>query len=709
MDVKSFNSKIECRDLKKCGEIATLLSSEKPEFFLNCGFCDYTFLQLENFIRHIYEDHILEFSQLELKQEEDIKEFEEEEAVFQTENRDNSFVFKDFERVEIELDTRIDPCIEIKNATPNEFMDEELLDNTKTEESYDFDFFGKREEPRRPSDTTSNRQQTNKKKCDWSEMEQSNNNKNYEDSDLEDDYTEGPSKGGTQCAGTIKMETPVKQRRKRSFWNSRAEACFVELWGEKVDELRGARKNTHVYQEMSSELAKQGCFLSAQDVKYKIANLTAKYRKCKEAMAPSGGSPASWNLYEAVHKVIGAQSINNVNMCAKESIECNSQETNEFAPLGVSVPSPPSWTEEFASASPLSSTELAWPSPHSERASSSNVHATRKATSKSTIKNSTETTIPRSCLEDAQYELLADIYKNYTCLWDENEIAYRFKNRRDEALKTLHLEVNERAGLDLTKHEMEYEITRLRRFCSVEKKKKVLCKRKQQRYEPTCSFHKSIVYLEVDVPPFECSECGKLLPGLGQYKVHLASHDGSLPFKCHLCGHGFQLVSNLTVHLRRHVHDYIYKCEICDKPCATSTEIKIHMRSHTGEKPFICSICGQGSRTSSHLLVHMLRHQKRPRYQCKLCPKMFYETGTLHEHMAVHRNIRDQICSVCNKGFTSGKQLRQHQLIHNAEKKYSCKLCGKRFAQFAGLSGHMKSHGTKLATTVRGSNFFNSE
>ncbi|XP_017468997.1 PREDICTED: zinc finger protein 566-like isoform X4 [Rhagoletis zephyria] len=573
MDVKSFNSKIECRDLKKCGEIATLLSSEKPEFFLNCGFCDYTFLQLENFIRHIYEDHILEFSQLELKQEEDIKEFEEEEAVFQTENRDNSFVFKDFERVEIELDTRIDPCIEIKNATPNEFMDEELLDNTKTEESYDFDFFGKREEPRRPSDTTSNRQQTNKKKCDWSEMEdntkteewddselleqkseprrasetisnrphtnkkkcdwnkteQSNNNKNYEDSDLEDDYTEGPSKGGTQ------------------------------------------------------------------------------------------------------------------------------------------------------------------------------------ATSKSTIKNSTETTIPRSCLEDAQYELLADIYKNYTCLWDENEIAYRFKNRRDEALKTLHLEVNERAGLDLTKHEMEYEITRLRRFCSVEKKKKVLCKRKQQRYEPTCSFHKSIVYLEVDVPPFECSECGKLLPGLGQYKVHLASHDGSLPFKCHLCGHGFQLVSNLTVHLRRHVHDYIYKCEICDKPCATSTEIKIHMRSHTGEKPFICSICGQGSRTSSHLLVHMLRHQKRPRYQCKLCPKMFYETGTLHEHMAVHRNIRDQICSVCNKGFTSGKQLRQHQLIHNAEKKYSCKLCGKRFAQFAGLSGHMKSHGTKLATTVRGSNFFNSE
>ncbi|XP_017468999.1 PREDICTED: zinc finger protein 2 homolog isoform X6 [Rhagoletis zephyria] len=555
MDVKSFNSKIECRDLKKCGEIATLLSSEKPEFFLNCGFCDYTFLQLENFIRHIYEDHILEFSQLELKQEEDIKEFEEEEAVFQTENRDNSFVFKDFERVEIELDTRIDPCIEIKNATPNEFMDEELLDNTKTEESYDFDFFGKREEPRRPSDTTSNRQQTNKKKCDWSEMEdntkteewddselleqkseprrasetisnrphtnkkkcdwnkteQSNNNKNYEDSDLEDDYTEGPSKGGTQ----------------------------------------------------------------------------SKY--------------------------------NSNNKCPRNS----------------------------------------------------------------------------SILDDAQCIALAEIYKLNACLWNEEEIAYRFRNRRREALSAVFNAFNTKTGLKLLQQDLEKEIILLRKICSNEKKLKIACKKNNSIHKPTYPFYDHIAFLEVDVAPFECSQCGKLLPGLGQLKVHFAKHDGSLPFKCNVCGHGFHLSNNLTVHLRRHVQDYQYNCEVCNKPCATTTEIKIHMRTHTGERPYVCSICGEKALTSSHLLLHMhRRHEKRPLHKCKLCPKTFYERRRLRDHLAVHKNVRDEICRVCKKGFKNVKQLRQHQLIHNAEKKYTCKFCGKRFAQSSGLCGHMKTHGT---------------
>lgn len=41
----------------KCGEITALLSAGNQKFFLNCIFCEYTFLQLEKFIRHMYEDH----------------------------------------------------------------------------------------------------------------------------------------------------------------------------------------------------------------------------------------------------------------------------------------------------------------------------------------------------------------------------------------------------------------------------------------------------------------------------------------------------------------------------------------------------------------------------------------------------------------------------------------------------------------------------
>ncbi|XP_011193137.2 uncharacterized protein LOC105218947 isoform X2 [Zeugodacus cucurbitae] len=310
------------------------------------------------------------------------------------------------------------------------------------------------------------------------------------------------------------------------------------------------------------------------------------------------------------------------------------------------------------------------------------------------------TATPNVALDDEKFIILAEIYKEHTCLWDEKDITYRFKNRREEAIQLVCEKFNNETGLNLTQTELEKQVTRLRKTCSFEKNRKLIATRKKSQYRPKFAYSEYIEFLEKDVAPFECSICRKILLGPDAFKVHFATHDGSLPFKCDICGHGFQLACNLAVHLRRHVHDYTFSCGVCNKPCATTSEVKIHMRSHTDEKPFVCDFCGYRTRTSSHLLTHRLRHQKRPRHKCKLCPKTFYETGSLYEHMSIHRNIRDKICAICNKGFTSNKQLHQHQLIHNAEKKYSCKICEKRFAQYAGLSGHMKTHGSKITTNA---------
>ncbi|XP_017467855.1 PREDICTED: uncharacterized protein LOC108360181 isoform X3 [Rhagoletis zephyria] len=54
---------------KKCGEISTFLPAGKKEFFLNCGFCELTFLELNNLIEHIFEDHSVEFLETELKED----------------------------------------------------------------------------------------------------------------------------------------------------------------------------------------------------------------------------------------------------------------------------------------------------------------------------------------------------------------------------------------------------------------------------------------------------------------------------------------------------------------------------------------------------------------------------------------------------------------------------------------------------------------
>ncbi|XP_039958706.1 uncharacterized protein LOC120773721 isoform X3 [Bactrocera tryoni] len=301
---------------------------------------------------------------------------------------------------------------------------------------------------------------------------------------------------------------------------------------------------------------------------------------------------------------------------------------------------------------------------------------------------------PNFVLDDKQLIILAEIYKEHTCLWDEKDITYRFTNRRDEAIRFVCEKFNNKTGLNLTQIDLEKKVKTLRKLCSFIKNRKLIAKRKNIQYQLKFAYFKHLEFLEKDVGPFDCPTCKKIIHGPDAFKVHVAEHDGSLPFKCDICGHGYQLSANLGVHLRRHVHDYTFLCKICNKLYATSTELKTHMRLHTDEKPFVCDLCGYRTGQSSHLLTHKLKHQKRRRlFKCELCPKAFYEKRNLREHKSVHSAVRDKICDICNKGFVTNRRLRQHRQIHDPEKKFSCKICGKCFAQSAGLCGHMKSHG----------------
>ncbi|XP_067635556.1 zinc finger protein 11-like [Eurosta solidaginis] len=303
-----------------------------------------------------------------------------------------------------------------------------------------------------------------------------------------------------------------------------------------------------------------------------------------------------------------------------------------------------------------------------------------------------------SIIDVSQRIILAEIYKEHTCLWDEKDIAYRFGNRRDDALKSVRREFNNKTKLELTENNFLREVLYLRKICSIEKKKKVMCMQKNIDYKPSCPYYNYIKYLESDVAPYVCSICGDQHRGRSKLKVHEATHDGSLPFKCHLCERGFQLAGHLTNHLRRHAQDLPFNCEVCNKAFITSSEVVLHMRTHTGERPFVCYLCGAAKKSSSSLIDHIMRHKKDKRFKCEICSKAYYSSAKLKMHIKTHSKVCEYICDVCDKGFKTRKHLTQHRLIHASVKRYLCKICGKRFAQYAGLSCHMKSHGTTLTT-----------
>lgn len=609
---------IECSKLKKCGEITTMLSVGKKEFFLNCEFCDYSFLQLENFMQHMCEDHIVEINQPKVEEEDnEIDQYDEEiddleECLNSVKNLeeaddDDDYNMRDFERVEIELDTSdIKRSIDIKGeVTPKDFVNEDSMENEnfKIDESHEV-----------------------------TEHEyKSSSDLDYEESyNLEENETKP-----TENSKEMKASNCDAKRRFIIELIEVYHSCSA-LWDSKCDSYTDRLVRNQQYDILLEKYKEKYPNATKDDVRQKIFRLRTTFRR--ESKRISAFEKSTLYYFDAMTFLLD-------NEKREEYIERRNLERSEFNCKQFMKKPPP----------------------------------------------------PESLLNDDQFITLAKIYRRYPSLWDENDIAYRFSNRRREAAKAVHEEFKSETGLNLEKQELEREILRLRKACSIEKKEKILCKQKNTEYKPVCPYYEHITFLEVDVNPFECTICGKVVSGSGLYKVHLASHDGSLPFKCHICGHGFKLATNLTVHLRRHVHDYTYSCEICNKPCATTTELKVHMRFHTGEKPFVCDICGNKFQTASKFNTHMRRHENRPRHRCEVCGKGFYTKGLYREHMSVHRATRDQICDICNKGFKSPMQLKQHKRIHDAFKKYVCKICGKRFAQYAGLSGHMKSHGTKLS------------
>ncbi|XP_070069203.1 uncharacterized protein [Drosophila takahashii] len=65
----------------------------------------------------------------------------------------------------------------------------------------------------------------------------------------------------------------------RLKWTTNMECLLVDLWQDSIAELRGPRKNSHIYLEMAQSMKEAGFNISFRDVRTKLENMTKKYRK----------------------------------------------------------------------------------------------------------------------------------------------------------------------------------------------------------------------------------------------------------------------------------------------------------------------------------------------------------------------------------------------------------------------------------------------
>ncbi|XP_036320747.1 proline-rich protein 12-like [Rhagoletis pomonella] len=108
---------------------------------------------------------------------------------------------------------------------------------------------------------------------------------------------------------------------------------------------------------MAQDLERQGYVYSVVELKNKMHNLTTRYRKEKQKVGPTGGSPSNWNLFQEIQSLLApyksyhtegllVDSVNNINSQSLCSIP------------GSPLPSPSAY-----SASPLPSPSIAATSP----------------------------------------------------------------------------------------------------------------------------------------------------------------------------------------------------------------------------------------------------------------------------------------------------------------------------------------------------------
>ncbi|XP_050074292.1 protein bric-a-brac 1-like [Anopheles maculipalpis] len=99
------------------------------------------------------------------------------------------------------------------------------------------------------------------------------------------------------------MELSQLYKKKKNRWSISKIELLIDLWAEHYRELKSCRRNDHVFVKMKHKLEKSGCKVTVEDIRIRINNLSAKYRK-ESMLTLSGGSPSRWPLFNKIHNIL---------------------------------------------------------------------------------------------------------------------------------------------------------------------------------------------------------------------------------------------------------------------------------------------------------------------------------------------------------------------------------------------------------------------
>ena len=90
-------------------------------------------------------------------------------------------------------------------------------------------------------------------------------------------------------------------------WTDAEDFKLIELWkkDEIQEQLKGSRRNKHVYAKLASELTKAGYNKTGEQARCKVKKLRQEYKKLKDNNGLTGRGRDKWRFFDAMDEILG--------------------------------------------------------------------------------------------------------------------------------------------------------------------------------------------------------------------------------------------------------------------------------------------------------------------------------------------------------------------------------------------------------------------